>query len=74
MSAVAKKKATKLGKDRRCKHHHWRVTVYYKDGEAFARVYINLEKSAPVCAAADKVAYRDENTGYAHQLTDDFEP
>jgi hypothetical protein len=43
--AVAKRKPTKLGKDRRRKHHHWRVTVYYGDGEAFARVYINLEKA-----------------------------
>ncbi|MGA8232395.1 MAG: SpoIIE family protein phosphatase, partial [Candidatus Acidiferrales bacterium] len=31
-SAVAKRKATKLGKNRRRKHHHWRVTIYYGDG------------------------------------------
>jgi hypothetical protein len=43
--AVAKRKPTKFGKDRRRKHHHWRVTVYYGDSEMFARVYINLEKA-----------------------------
>ena len=32
---------TTFGKDRRRKHHHWRVTVYYGDGETFARVYID---------------------------------
>jgi predicted DNA binding protein len=37
------KKANEVGKDRRRKHHHWRVTVYYGDGETFARVYIDLE-------------------------------
>jgi hypothetical protein len=42
---VLKRKRTTFGKDRRRKHHHWRVTVYYGDGEAFARVYINLEKA-----------------------------
>lgn len=29
-----------FSKDRRRKHHHWQVTVYYGDGEKFARVYI----------------------------------
>jgi hypothetical protein len=42
---VLKRKRTTFGKDRRRKHHHWRVTVYYGDGETFARVYINLEKA-----------------------------
>jgi hypothetical protein len=42
---VAMRKAAKLGKDRRCKHHYWRVNVYFGDGETFARVYINLEKA-----------------------------
>jgi hypothetical protein len=43
--AVANRKPTKFGKDRRRKHHHWQVTVYYGDGERFARVYIDLEKA-----------------------------
>ena len=38
-------KTNELGKDRRRKHHHWRVTIYYGDGETFARVYIGLEKA-----------------------------
>jgi len=42
---VAKRKPTNFGKDGRRKHHHWRVTVYYGDGETFARVYIDLDKA-----------------------------
>jgi hypothetical protein len=42
---MARRKPTKFGKDSRRKHHHWRVTVYYGDGETFARVYINLERA-----------------------------
>jgi hypothetical protein len=33
-------------RDRRRKHRHWQVTVFYKDGEKFARVYIDREKAA----------------------------
>jgi hypothetical protein len=39
------RKRTKLGKDRRRKHRHWQVTVFYKDGERFARVYTDREKA-----------------------------
>lgn len=46
---MAKKKSTRkhtqLGKDKRRKHKHWQVTVYYKDGEKFARVYTDREKA-----------------------------
>lgn len=42
---VRKRNKTKLGKDKRRKHHHWQVTVYYHDGEKFARVYINRDKA-----------------------------
>jgi hypothetical protein len=31
--------------DRRRKHRHWQVTVYYHDGEKFARVYIDRERA-----------------------------
>jgi hypothetical protein len=31
--------------DRRRKHHHWLATIYYLDGEKFARVYIDREKA-----------------------------
>jgi hypothetical protein len=40
------KKRTKLGKDKRRKHRHWQVTVFYKDGERFARVYTDKEKAS----------------------------
>jgi len=30
-------------KDRRRKHHHFKVTITYHDGEKFARVYLNRE-------------------------------
>ena len=33
-------------KDRRRKHKHWQVTVYYRDGEKFARVYTDRKKAA----------------------------
>jgi hypothetical protein len=39
-------KHTKFGQDGRRKHHHWQVTVFYKDGERFARVYTDHEKAA----------------------------
>ena len=33
------RKFTTYGKDERRKYHHWQVTVFYKDGERFARTY-----------------------------------
>ena len=33
-------------KDRRRKHLHWQVTVLYRDGEKFARVYTDRKKAA----------------------------
>jgi len=32
-------------KDRRRKHHHWAVTLFYSDGEKFERVYVDLKKA-----------------------------
>jgi hypothetical protein len=52
--AVAKRKPTKFGKDRRRKHHHWRVTVYYGDGDKFARVYIDIDKARRFAARQNK--------------------
>ena len=34
-----------FNKDRRRKHHHFLVTVFYADGEKFGRVYTNKEKA-----------------------------
>ncbi len=36
---------SKYGTDKRRKHRHWQVTVFYKDGERFARVYIDRDKA-----------------------------
>jgi len=44
--AKTARKRTKLGKDRRRKHRHLQVTVFYKDGERFARFYTDREKAA----------------------------
>lgn len=32
--------------DRRRKHRHWKVTMYYRDGEKFVRVYIDRKRAA----------------------------
>ena len=39
------RKRTQLGKDKRRKHKHWQVTVFYNDGERFARVYTDRAKA-----------------------------
>ena len=40
-----RRKRSEFGKDKRRKHHHWMVTVMYKDGEKFGRVYIDHDKA-----------------------------
>lgn len=40
-----KRKRSKFGKDKRRKHRHWQVTIYYRDGEKFGRVYIDRGKA-----------------------------
>ena len=40
------RRKSQFGKDKRRKHRHWQVTVFYHDGEKFARVYIDKEKAA----------------------------
>lgn len=39
------KGSTRFQRDRRRKHRHWQVTVFYHDGEKFARVYIDRERA-----------------------------
>ena len=39
------KKTSRMSRDRRRKHHHWQVTMYYHDGEKFARVYIDRDRA-----------------------------
>lgn len=43
-----------LGGDLRRKHHHWQVTVYYHDGEKFARVYVDRERAQSFAARQKK--------------------
>lgn len=49
MKSIAKPSAKQdksvFQKDRRRKHHHWLVTVYYADGEKFGRVYTDKDKA-----------------------------
>jgi len=45
---------SRLGKDKRRKHHHWQVTVFYRDGERFARVYIDRRKAEGFAARQKK--------------------
>ena len=40
-----KTKKTIRFRDKRRKHRHWRVTVFYDDGEKFARVYIDRDRA-----------------------------
>ncbi len=40
-----KRDKTSFDKDRRRKHHHWLVSVYYADGEKFGRVYTDKDKA-----------------------------
>lgn len=40
------KRGGRYRRDRRRKHRHWQVTVYYHDGEKFARVYIDRERAS----------------------------
>jgi hypothetical protein len=51
VTKIATKKTTgkeksSFDKDRRRKHHHWLVTVYYADGEKFGRVYTDKDKAS----------------------------
>ncbi len=42
---IGKKDKDSFGKDRRRKHHHYLVSVYYADGEKFGRVYTDKDKA-----------------------------
>jgi hypothetical protein len=53
-AATGRRGKSRLGKDKRRKHHHWQVTVYYRDGEKFARVYIDRGKAEGFAARQKK--------------------
>jgi hypothetical protein len=40
------RKVTNFRTDKRRKHRHWIVTVFYSDGEKFARVYTDRAKAS----------------------------
>jgi hypothetical protein len=40
------RKFTKFGTDKRRKHRHFMVTVFYRDGERFGRVYTDRGKAS----------------------------
>jgi hypothetical protein len=42
---VKAKRELAFTKDRRRKHKHFQVTVFYRDGEKFARVYTDRKKA-----------------------------
>lgn len=46
MKKMKPSKSSRYHRDRRRKHRHWQVTVYYHDGEKFARVYIDRERAS----------------------------
>ena len=39
------RKHTPFKEDKRRKHHHWKVTIFYKDGDAFARTYTDERRA-----------------------------
>jgi hypothetical protein len=39
------RKCTRLGKDKRRKHHHFEAKIFYNDGEVFARRYTDRKKA-----------------------------
>jgi hypothetical protein len=40
-----KRTRTTFRQDKRRKHHHWVVTLFYGDGQKFERVYISPENA-----------------------------
>jgi hypothetical protein len=40
-----KREKTNYNRDKRRKHHHYLVTVFYADGEKFGRVYTDKDKA-----------------------------
>ena len=51
---MPKAKTFSLKHDKRRKHHHWLVKVFYFDGESFGRVYIDFEKAERFAARQKK--------------------
>jgi hypothetical protein len=45
MKSGEQRRKPALGNDKRRRHRHYRVTVLYRDGEKFARVYTDRDKA-----------------------------
>jgi hypothetical protein len=54
MKTRRKRPTFKNKKDKRRKHHHWQVTVYYVSGTTFARTYTDREKAAAFAKRQNK--------------------
>jgi hypothetical protein len=39
------RKPARISGDARRKHRHWKVTIYYYDGQKFARIYIDRKRA-----------------------------
>jgi plasmid stabilization system protein ParE len=39
------RKTARISGDARRKHRHWKVTIYYYDGQKFARIYIDRRRA-----------------------------
>jgi hypothetical protein len=48
------KKSSRMQRDKRRNHQHWQVTVFYHDGERFARVYIDRDRAQRFAARQKK--------------------
>jgi len=44
--AKSERRITNFNTDKRRKHRHWLVTVFYADGERFGRVYTDRDKAS----------------------------
>lgn len=51
---IPKAKIISIKGDKRRKHHHWLVTVFYSDADTFGRVYNDLEKVKKFAARQKK--------------------
>ena len=47
-------KSFSLKHDKRRKHHHWLVKIFYFDGDFFGRVYTNPDKAGRFAARQKK--------------------
>jgi hypothetical protein len=46
MKSGKERRKSAFRKDKRRRHRHWQVTVVYRDGEKFVRVYTDRAKAA----------------------------